>query len=207
MHTFDAQAWQDRQMIALDDIFDKAVDELDAAGVRLLTGSLPPRQENLPSVAQITIIPVRYANSNDNASFALSLSATATNGPGRYIVTLRTSGEEPHQALKRLTDKNSDVWCANYLGVGLWIHDGEHMEHLNRIEQIKTRKGATIAISGVILHSSSGYVVRAGLMSIAVVYRSLLDELSDASKMAKLSNCVLQQLDGQRPSYDRVFRP
>jgi hypothetical protein len=194
-------------MTTLGDIFDRAVEELDAAGVRLLTGSLPPGQENLPSVAQITLIPVRYGKSSANASFALSLSATAANGPGRYIVTLQMSGEEPMQALNRLMDNNSDVWRANYLGVGLWIHDGEHMEHLNSIEQIRTHKSATIAISGVILHSSSGYAVQAGLMSMAVIYRSLLDELSGASKLTKLSRCVLQRLDGQSPSYDRVFRP
>jgi len=194
-------------MAALGDIFDRAVEELDSAGVRLLTGSSPPRQENLSSVAQITLTPIRFGNNSANASFALSVSATATNGPGRYVVTLRSSGREPHQALIRLTSKNSDVWRANYIEVGLWIYDAEHIEHLNSIQQIENNESATIAISGVVLHSSSGYAVRAGLMSMAVIYRSLLDELSDASKMAKLSNNVLRQLGGQRPSYDRAFRP
>ena len=207
MHTFDAKARQCRQTITLEDIFERAVEALDAAGVRLLIGSLPPGQENLPSIAQITLIPIRYMSNSGNTSFALGLSATATNGPGRYVVTLRISGEEPRQALNRLIDKNSDVWRSNYLGVGIWIDDGEHIEHLNSVEQIKVHKSGATVLSGVILHSSPSYSVQAGLMSMAVIYRSLLDELSDASKMAKLSNCVLQRLGGQRPSYDRIFRP
>lgn len=207
IYSFDAQAWQSRQSIALRDIFDRAVEQLDVAGVRLLTGSLPPTHENLSSIAQIKLIPIRYRKSVATfAPLALSLSATATNGPGRYIVALRTSGEESHQAFNRLTDKNLDIWRANYLAVGLWIYDSEHMELLNSIEQIRIQKSA-MTISGVFLHSSSRYAVQAGLMSMAVLYRSLLDKLSEVSKMARLSTCVLQQLDGQRPSYERIFRP
>jgi hypothetical protein len=201
------QAWQSQQMSALDVIFDSAVDELNLAGVRILTGSLPPVRENLPSVAQIALTPIRYGLDITKGSLTLTLRATATNGPGRYIVALQISGEEPNQALARLMDKNPDVWRTHYLDVGLWVRDGEDTEHLNILNQLRNRKSTSVSISGVMLHSSSGYTVQAALMSIGVLYRSVLDELSNASKMARLSTCVLLQLNGRRPNYDRIFRP
>lgn len=205
-HSFDVQAWQRRQMSVLEIIFDKAVEELGVAGTRLLSGSSPAVSESLSSVAQITLSPLRYGRGSDNGFLALVLGATTSNGPGRYVVSLRISGDEPTEALTRLIDRHPDIWRANYLNVGLWLRGDEGDEHLNMIEQLINRKSRNVTISGVILHSSSGQAVQAALMSIAVLYRSVLDELSDASKMARLSACLGQRLNS-RPNYDRLFRP
>jgi|SRR5579863_1400093 len=204
---FDAQSWQRHQMIALGEIFENAAEELEAAGVRLLMGSLPAVHEDSTSIAQITLRPTRFSKDSALGSVALRLSATATNGPGRYIIAVTASGAIPNQAIDRLLDKNSVIWQNNYISVGLWIHDGERTDRLSDLEQLTMRTSSDITISGVILHTSSRQAIQVGLMSMAVLYRSLLDEISEASQMAKLANRVLNRLDGQRPAYERVFRP
>jgi hypothetical protein len=205
--SFDAANWQGRQANVISDIFDGALEELEIAGLRIRAGSSSPRKEQLTSAVKIAISPLRFDNNNAMDSLSLSLTATAANGPCRYVSALRASGEILDQSITRLVLKSPDIWQKHYLSVGLWIGDGEHTARLTDIEQIRKRESLNICLSGVTLHSSSRNNVQAGLMFMAVIYRSVLDEVSDASKMGRLSALVLSQLSGQGASYERLFRP
>ena len=193
-------------MAVLSDIFERAVEELQIAGLRLLIGSMPPLHEHLHSGPQISLVPARFANAA-TAPLALRISATAENGPCRFIVNLGISGEDACCAVERLIENHPEIWSANYLGIGLWISWNRQIVHLNDLEQLRADRGVARNITGVLLHCSTGRAVQAGLMWMSVIYRSVLDELSDSSRMPRLSTLVLEQLDHQRPRFDKTFRP
>jgi hypothetical protein len=189
------------------EIFDRAAAELQAVGIRLLLGSGSPVWEDLASVKRLTVVPLRFASSNGNESLSLTLAATIQGGPPRYVVTLEVLGPLTCHAVQKLALECQDVWNGAYLRAGLWIGEGVNTRALNDISQIVGGKLERVTIAGVFLHSDFSRTVQQGLMVIAVLYRSILDHLSEAAKMRKLFNQLAHDKANVTPRFQRIIRP
>jgi hypothetical protein len=203
----DAERWLRQQNGVVHDLFDRAATELQNSGIRLLLGSTPPILEELDSGKRITIRPLRFASSNGNESLSLSLLATIRGGAPRYVVVLEVSGPLTCQALQKLASEYEDVWDKAYLRTGLWIGEDANTRRLSEVSQIRESTGEKLCITGVFLHSDLSRTIQQGVMVMGMLYRSVLDELSNAGKMrrlyAQLSNC----LDNVTPRFQRMIQP
>lgn len=197
-----------RQQDALiPEIFDGAAAELQASGSRLLLGSRAPTWDDVGSAKRLTIVPLRFALSDSNDLLSLSLTATVRGGLPRYVVSLEVSGQLPTGALQKIALDYPDVWAAAYLQTGLWIEGHAKTVPLNDISQIVERKSERFVIAGVFLHSDFSGTVKQGLMVMGVLYRSVLDELSDSGRMRTLYTQLMTKQNGVRPRFQRILRP
>jgi hypothetical protein len=203
----DTEHWLRQQRGVIRDVFERAAEELQGSGIRLLAGSVPPSSEDLDHAKSIKLVPLRFSDSNDGESLSLSLLATARRGPPRYAVALKVSGALTFQALRKLATEHSDIWRRAYLRNGLWIGEGENAELLSDLSQITQSKGAGLSIAGVFLHSDLSRTIEQGVMLLGLLYRSMLDELSGASKMGKLYAQLTNRLDNYVPRFQRMARP
>lgn len=202
----DTKLWLSRQSSILPDIFERAATELEANGVRLRTGSFSPKIEECDCVKRIAISPLRFSRREEFLS--LSLAASTRGGPPRYVVLLEVSGTPTIQALYNLVSAYSDVWSKGYVMSGLWLGDGTDWELLNRLDQLVPQAcNPKIAIASTFLHSAMPRTIQDGLMLVAVLYRSVLDELSSAAKMGRLYSQFTNSLHGRKPSFQRLIRP
>lgn len=202
----DASLWLGRQRDILTDIFDRAATELGTSGIRLLTGSLCPKLEECDCAKRIAISPLRFSSGEEFVS--LSLAADARGGPPRYVVLLKIRGFHPLEAFHKLGSQYAELCGRAYLMTGLWISDAADWRLLNHLGQLSVaRADLSVRIGGTFLHSDMPRTIQDGFMLVGVLYRSLLDELSGAGKMARLYSRFTNSLDGRRPSFRRMIRP
>jgi hypothetical protein len=203
----DLERWLRQQSGVIHELFEKAGTELQGAGVRLLLGSAPPTPEDLDYAKRITLLPLRFASLKSDESLSLSLMATIRKGPPRYVVVLEVSGESTCQAVRKLVLKHEDIWDKTYLKTGLWIGEGANISLLRNVSQIKESTCDKLCITGVFLHSDMSRTIQQGVMVMGVLYRSILDELSDAGKMARLCAQLSNCLENATPRFQRIIRP
>jgi len=205
--TLDTERWLRQQSGVIHDLFERATEELQSGGIRLLIGSVQPVLEDQEECKSIKIIPLRFSGSNDNDALSLSLVATIRRGPPRYMVVLGVSGILVIQALRELATEHTDIWETTYVRNGLWISDGENTHALSALSQIMQSASTSLRITGVFLHSDLNRTIRHGVMVMGILYRSILDELSEASKMARLYTQLSNCLDNSIPRFQRIVRP
>lgn len=204
---FDAERWLGQQSGFIQDLFETAAEELQASGIRLLAGSVPPSSENLDYSKSIKLVPLRFSGSNATESLSLTLLATNRRGPPRYAVVLEVSGTLTIQALRKLAMEHADIWERAYLKTGLWIGEGANTELLNHLSQVTQSIGAKLSITGMFLHSDLSRTIQQGVMVLGVLYRSVLDELSEVSRMGRLYAQLNSHLDNYTPRFERILRP
>jgi hypothetical protein len=203
----DAESWLRQQNSVIQDLFDRATTELQGSGIRILLGSTHPTLTDMDYGKRVTIQPIRFTDSNGSDSLSLSLSATIKGGPPRYVVVLEATGSLTCQALEKLSLEHEDVWNKLYLRTGLWIGEPPNTRLLSDVSQIRGRNGDRIRIAGAFLHSDLGRTVEQGVMVIGVLYRGILDQLSDAGKMRRLYAQLHRCLDHTAPRFQRIIHP
>lgn len=203
----DSERWLRQQSGVIHELFEKAATELQGAGVRLLLGSAPPTSEDLDCGKRIALRPLRFTGIKNNESLSLSLMATIRRGPPRYVVVLGVSGELTYQAVQKLVLKHEDIWDKTYLRTGLWIGEGANTNLLRNVSQIRESTCDKLCITGVFLHSDMSRTIQQGVMVMGVLYRSILDELSDAGKMGRLYAQMNNCLEHATPRFQRIIRP
>jgi hypothetical protein len=204
---FDAERWLRQQGSRVHDLFETAAKESRDNGIQLLLGSSPPTLEELECSRQITILPLRFLTSSGKVSLSLSLLATIEGGPSRYAVIVDAIGQLPVQALRKLILEHEEIWEKAYLRTGLWIGKGANTRLLNNASQIIESDGDGICITGVFLHSDLSRTIQQGVMVLGLLYRSILDELSDAGKMRRLYAQLTKSLDSGKPRFQRIIHP
>jgi len=204
---FDGDTWLRQQSGIIRDIFERAATELQASGIRLVAGSVSPMLEDLDYAKRISLLPLRFSSSDGEESLSLSVLATTRRGPPRYAVVLEVSGVSPFQALQRLVIEHADIWDKAYLRTGLWIGEGANVKLLNDLSQITQSTGSKLSITGVFLHSDLGLTIQQGVMTMGLLYRSILDELSGAGKMGRLYAQLNNSLDHCTSRFQRMIRP
>lgn len=202
-----SERWLRQQSSIIPDLFEKAAVELEASGIRLLAGSVPPMVEECDSTKRVGISPLRFSNSNTEELLSLSLLASMRGGPPRYIVSVRIRGELTREAFHKLASGYAAVWSQGYLAIGLWIGDGADWKLLNHLHQLSLTGNAEFSISGTFLHSDMTRSIQDGLLLMAVLYRSMLDELAGAGKMNRLYAQLSNSLEGRKPTFQRIIRP
>jgi hypothetical protein len=204
---FNGETWLRQQASIIDDLFERAAVELQANGIRLLAGSAPPKPEDLESTKKITLLPLRFSISNGEESLSLSLLATTRKGPPRYAVKLEVLGVLTREALQRLAIEYADIWDKAYLKTGLWIDEGANAQPLNDLSQITRITSSRLNIAGAFLRADLGLTIQQGVMTMGLLYRSVLDELSGAGKMSRLYAQLNNCLGNRTPSFQRIIRP
>jgi len=180
---------------------------LHAAGIRILTGSNAPIFDDSDVETSVQLTPIRFSDKDRDAALALNFSASVRGGPPRYIITQEIHGLIAIEALHRLSSRDADVWHKFYAGHGLWLADARGTYILKDPPKINETTGKELILSGVFLHSDLSRTIQAGLMVMCVLYRSLLDELSDASKFRNLTAQLDECLGGQDPRFQHTVRP
>jgi len=204
----EGEAWLRFQSSVLEDLFQKAAVELEASGIRLLTGSGPFKFGKSDGVRSVGISPSRFSGPNTEELLSLYLSASTRGGPPRYVVSLEIEGALTGQAFRKLVAEYACVWTQAYLTIGLWVDGGSDWKLLNHLNQLSLgAANLRVTIGGTFLHSEMPRTIQQGLMLIGVLYRSVLDELSSAGKMGRLYAQLSNGLDGQRPTFQRLIRP
>ena len=203
----DAERWLRQQSGVIHELFERAAEELLESGIRLFVGSVPPRSEDLECGKSIKLVPLRFSGSNDSESLSLSLLATTKRGPPRYAIVLEASCALTIQALRKLAMDHPDIWHRAYLRSGLWIGEGENTQLLSDLSQVTQGTGAKLRFTGVFLHSDLSHSIQQGLMVLGVLYRSILDELSEAGKMERLYSQLSNRLGKYQPTFQRIVRP
>ena len=204
---FDSDQWLRRQTGVIRDLFEQAAADLEASGIRLLAGSLPPKSEDSDSVKRITLMPLRFSGSNGQQLLSLSLLATKNRGAARYIVALEMAGPVPCHALQSLAMEYADIWNRAYIRVGLWISEGEESKLLNDLSQITQSATSGVSLAGAFLHSDIGGTIQQGVMMVGLLYRSILDEISGACKMSRLYAQLARSVDCRGAIFERLVRP
>lgn len=203
----DTGRWLREQGSVINDLFTRATEELHAAGIRILTGSNAPIFNDSNNETRIRLTPLRFSNKDSDAALALNVSASVHGGPPRYIIMQEIYGPTAIEALCRLSSCNPDSWRKFYAGHGLWLADTQGTHLLNDSSKIKETTGSWLTLSAVFLHSDLGRTIQAGIMVMGVLYRSLLDELSGASKFRNLTAQLDERLGGQDPRFQHGIRP
>ncbi len=204
---FDSSQWLRRQTGVILDLFEQAAADLEASGIRLLAGSLPPKSEDSDSVKKITLTPLRFSGSNGQQFLSLSLLATNERGAARYIVALEMAGPVTCQALQKLAMENADIWNRAYVRVGLWISEGGESRLLNDVSQITRSATSGVSLAGAFLHSDIGRTIQQGVMMVGLLYRSILDEIAGACKMRRLYAQLSRGVDYRGQIFQRLVRP
>ena len=163
--------------------------------------------EECDSTKRVGISPLRFSNSNTEELLSFSLLASMRGGPPRYIVSVRIRGELTREAFHKLASGYAAVWSQGYLAIGLWIGDGADWKLLNHLHQLSLTGNAEFSISGTFLHSDMTRSIQDGLLLMAVLYRSMLDELAGAGKMNRLYAQLSNSLEGRKPTFQRIIRP
>jgi hypothetical protein len=202
-----ADRWLRQQSSIIPDLFEKAAVELEASGIRLLAGSVPPIVEECDNTKRVGISPLRFSKSNTEEFLSLSLLASIRGGPLRYTVSLRIRGDLTREAFQKLANEYAAVWSQAYLTIGLWIGGGGDWELLNHLDQLSLTGNAELNISGTFLHSDMTRRIQDGLLLMAVLYRSMLDELAGAGKMSRLYAQLSNRIEGRKPTFQRIIRP
>ena len=202
-----AERWLWEQKSIISELFERAADELESAGVRLRTGSSPPVLEDILDGQRIRLTPTRLSQQADDGAFALALLATVRGGPRRYEIILEISGAQPLEALNHLGEAHAEVWQHVYLHNGLWLAQGGNIDPLNEIQQVTRNRGTNLAIVAAFLHSELPRRIVEGVMLLGTLYRCLFDELCGASRMTKLCNVLANKLGGHIPRLQRDVRP
>jgi hypothetical protein len=65
---------------------------------------------------------------------------------------------------------------------------------------------ANLATMAAFLHSEQPNTIVEGVMLLGILYRCVLDELCDASRMSKLWNALVNSQAGRIPAFPRVIR-
>lgn len=205
--TLDLERWLRQQRGEIHDIFERAAEELQSSGIRLLIGSMPPVLEDQDGCTSIKIAPLRFGDSNRNEALSLSLAATTRRGPPRYLVVLEVSGVLVIQALQKLATEHQDIWEKTYLKNGFWMSDSSNALALNTLSQITQSGSSGYHITVVFLHSDMSQTIRLGVMVMGILYRSILDEIAEASKMGRLFTQLINSLGNNIPRFQRNARP
>jgi hypothetical protein len=173
----------------------------------LLIGSVLPKADDDDHVKAITLLPLRFASPASADTLSLSLLATTRNGPARYAVAFKVSGALTCAAVRELADKHADIWEKTHLKSGLWIGDGASAVLLNDLSQIKVDTISQLGITGMFLHSDLRRTIQHGVMTMGVLYRSVLDELAGADRVRRLYAQLNASLDNRASSFQRMVRP
>jgi hypothetical protein len=203
----DSERWLRQQSGVVSDLFERAATELQENGIRLLTGSALTAMQESDSSKKITLVPLRFAGSNGNESLSLSLLAAIRMGPAHYAVVLEVSGPLTYRALQTLAIEHADIWERMYLKVGLWIGEGTRVKLLNDLSQLTQSAESRLTIAGTFLHSDLGRTIQQGVMTMGLLYRSILDTLAGASKMGRLYVQLNHCLDNHVTTFQRIIRP
>lgn len=201
----DWELWLKRQPGRMDQIFVSALDSLQEAGVRILTGSHPARIDPSDSPATVKLIPARFMEFQDE-HLVLAMTASIKSGPPRYEIALRLASGSPTAALSQLAGTNFEVWHKFFLASGLWIRDSNGLARLLRLTQLSDQE-TDIALIGTFLHSDSDRIIKHGVMLLGTLYRAILDELNEVSTLAMLFRKLDVSIDSHRPTFRRETRP
>jgi hypothetical protein len=203
----DSERWLRQQSGVISDLFERAATELQENGIRLLTGSALTAMQESDCIRKITLVPLRFAASNGNESLSLSFLAAIRTGPPHYAVVLEVSGPLTYRALETLAVEHADIWETAYLKVGLWIDQGTGAKLLNDLSQLTLSEGPRLTIAGAFLHSDFGRTIQQGVMTMGLLYRSILDVLAGAGKMGKLYVQLNRCLNNRAITFQRIIRP
>lgn len=203
----EGERWLRYQGNVIGEILERAAGELDAVGIRLLAGSADPMLEDLDGARRISLLPLRFSQPKSEDSLSLRLTATTKGGPPRYLVALQVSGPLACGSLRRLAIEFTDIWEKAYLSTGLWIGEGRCAQRLTQVSQITHSLESSYLITGPFLPSDPSRTIQHGLMTMGVLYRSVLDEIAGAVKLRRL-HAQLSSLLGNRPLiFQRLIRP
>ena len=203
----DKEHWLLEQKSIVTDLFTQATGELQSAGIRILTGSCPPVLDATSDSPRIYLTPLRYSNPDNGPALELNLAATTRGGPARYTITLQIHGPQGIEALRNLSRNNPDWWQKLYVGRGLWLNDGKETQILNDLSKITNYASDKLQLTAVLLHSEWNRAIQRGIKVMGLLYRSVLDELSGASKLSNLATLLMDLLDGHPPQFERYIRP
>lgn len=204
---FHADRWIRDQTSIVSELFTRATDDLQAAGVRVLTGSNPPHADTNGKGTQIHLTPLRFLSEDGDSALSLKVGASANGGPPRYVVTLEINGSEAVEALRRLFLDSGDYWKKFYIGSGMWLTTADGTQLLNELSDIRQIKHDRFTVSAVFLHSDLGTAIRSGVMVMGVLYRGVLDELCGTCRLRNLVAQLDQCLGGPSPRFQRTIRP
>jgi hypothetical protein len=203
----DTKVWLSNQNSVIGDLFTRATEELQAIGVRVLTGSHAPSFEVYDKFIRIQLRPLRFSSECNDDALSLSMSASAQGGPPRYVIALEAHGEAVAGALRRLSACNQEYWQKFYVRRGLWLDSPQGTYPLNDLSKLSGSNCKRITLSGVFLHSDLTKTIQAGLYVMGLLYRSVLDELSGASKFRNLTAQLEDSLGGNHPLFQHGIRP
>lgn len=176
-------------------------------GVRVLTGSEFAEQDSFEGTPSPRLVPTRFADDKDYP-LALSMTACIKTGPPRYEIGLRVSGHLTTAALGRLAKADLGVWQRFFLTSGLWIGDADDILPFIDVCQILDRINGTLDFRGVFLHSDLARSLQQGIMVLATLYRSVLDEVNDVCTFGPLFRRLEVSLPGShRPRFRGEIRP
>jgi hypothetical protein len=202
-----AKRWLIAQTNVIREHFERSFEELDSAGIRLKTGSSVHISDETSDIRKIWLTPSRFLGQKDDNALILSLIATAERGPRRFELALEVSGSKPLGALLCLSGSGEKVWQRICFQNGLWIRRNGNTAPLRNLQQLTEDRDVDLIIAAAFLDSESPNTVVEGIMLLGTVYRCILDELCDASRMPKLCNALVNRLGGRVPTFPKVIRP
>ena len=189
--------WLNDQSSIINEQFDKAAQELQECGIRLLAGSAPPLAHKNQEARILTLVPERFSRT-DAPALSLSVLATKRGGPPRYVVSIQVASDLTRDALRSLVAKHPEIWEKAYLHAGFWVGAGADTELFKRTEQLTESGCPDLTLRAVVLFSDSTANIREAIMSIGLLYRAIFDEVSGAGKLLRLF-AALENKAGKAP--------
>ncbi len=199
--------WRRGQRAVIAGLFEDTLDEMQAKGFRLKTGSTTPCQDDTEEIVCASIMPARFSCSPDGSLLRLSLEATTRNYGARYVCRVAASGELPLDSLSRLVSANAEVWEKAYLRAGLWLIHSGGTSRLERLRKGDELGGRQIEIAAVFPALQSSRTIQQAIKLLGVLYRSTMDEFSGSSRMVSLVNRLSVDLGGFLPKFQQTLPP
>jgi hypothetical protein len=199
--------WLRHQGSILADLFERAANELQEAGIRILIGSLPPTFGETSGAITLHLTPIRYSKNDSTEALELTLRAVSDPEPKRYEVAVGLNGSDPIDALREMIAEHDNIWQELYLGNGLWVSRDGSLNPLQTVAQLSEGDHSDLKIVAGYLHSAFPRSIVEGVMIQGTLYRGLLDEICGARTMSKHFRSLTRRLGGRVPRLQRLVRP
>lgn len=202
-----SERWLAGQGCVVVGVFEEALDEMQTKGFRIRAGSTEPNLEESHHHRRVSITPSRFSHVRGRELLCLLLEATTTHSTAHYVVGVEASGDFVLDAVRRLALGSPDVWETAFLKAGLWITLSGQSQPLTQRSQIKDETGCKVQIAAAFPPSQARRTLKQGVMILGLLYRSVLDELSESGRMRSLVSRLRLDLGGYMPRFQRVLPP
>lgn len=202
-----SELWLRHQRGVLADLLERAANELQEAGIRMLVGSSPPSLDETPVATTMHLTPIRYSKGASTGTLELSLRAVLNPRPQRYEIAVGLTGPHPIGTLRQMVEGHADIWQQLYLGNGFWVARDGSVDPLQTVAQLTEGNHSSLTIAAAYLHSALPHTIVEGVMLMGTLYRGLLDEMCGARTMSRHFSSLTKRLGGRIPRLQRLVRP